>query len=88
MAASVAGDDTKVLKLYLAIGRKDSESPKLISPCGSCRQALHDFARLNGNTIQIFSTTSKLEEVMITDSSELLPEGFKSASLGKMAGES
>lgn len=83
LAAAVAAGDRNILKLYLAAGR-ENEEPKILSPCGNCRQWLHDFARLSGNTIQVFSTTSKLEEVMITDSSELLPEGFKSAGLGRM----
>ncbi len=84
IASSVAASDTYITKLYLAVGRADKK-PDIISPCGNCRQILHDFSRLNGNTIDIFSTTSDLEEVMVTNSDELLPEGFKSASLGKMA---
>jgi hypothetical protein len=48
---------------------------------------LHDFARLNSQTIQVLSTTSNLDEVIVTDSDELLPEGFKSAGLGRMTGE-
>jgi cytidine deaminase len=84
LASSVAANDTVVTKLYLAVGRADKK-PNIISPCGNCRQMLHDFSHLNSNTIKIFSTTSDLEEVMVTDSDELLPEGFKSASLGKMA---
>lgn len=83
-ASSVAAHDTIITKLYLAVGRADKK-PNIISPCGNCRQILHDFSHLNGNTIEVFSTTSDLEEVMVTDSDELLPEGFKSASLGKMA---
>lgn len=84
LASSVAANDTIITKLYLAVGRADKK-PNIISPCGNCRQILHDFSHLNGNTIEVFSTTSDLEEVMVTDSDELLPEGFKSASLGKMA---
>lgn len=84
VTASVTAGDTAIERLYLAVGRADKK-PIIISPCGNCRQILHDFSHLNGNTIRIFSTTSDLEEVMITDSDELLPEGFKSASLGKMA---
>lgn len=73
-------------KLLLVIGRSDSE-PKIVSPCGNCRQWLHDFARLHGRNIQIICATSKLKEVMLTDSDELLPGGFKSAGLGRMVGE-
>jgi cytidine deaminase len=86
MSSAVAAGDYKVTKLYLAIGRKDSE-PKLVSPCGNCRQWLHDFARLNGKVIKVLSVTSKLNEVLLTDSEELLPEGFKSAGLGRMVTE-
>ena len=86
LASAVAAGDHKVFKLYLAITRTDSE-PKVVSPCGNCRQWLHDFARLNGRVIEVLCTTSKLDAVMLTDSGELLPEGFKSAGLGRMAGE-
>lgn len=86
LANAAAAGDRKVTKLFLVIGRTDSE-PKLVSPCGNCRQWLHDFARLNGQVIEIISATSKLDEVMLTDSDELLPEGFKSAGLGRMVGE-
>jgi cytidine deaminase len=86
LGSAVAAGDRIVIKLYLVIGRTDSE-PKLVSPCGNCRQWLHDFARLNGRVIKVLSATSKLDKVMLTDSDELLPEGFKSAGLGRMAGE-
>ncbi len=85
LAAAVAANDYGVTKLYFASGRADSEMPKLISPCGNCRQVLHDFARLNNTAIEVFSTTNSMKEVTLTDSDELLPEGFKSASLGKMS---
>lgn len=85
LAAAVAANDTQIEKLYFSVGRDDTKEPKLISPCGNCRQMLHDFSRLNNNVIEIFSTTNALNDVMITDSAELLPEGFRSASLGKMA---
>jgi len=85
LAASVAANDSKVEKLYFASGRADSEVCTLISPCGNCRQVLHDFARLNASSIEIISTTNTMQEVMLTNSDELLPEGFRSASLGKMA---
>jgi cytidine deaminase len=84
LMASVTANDREVTKLYLAVGRLDTNTPKIVSPCGNCRQILHDFAHLNANTIDVFSTTNQLLEVMTTTSDELLPSGFKSASLGKM----
>lgn len=88
LGAAVAANDIKITALYLSVSRTDTEAPSLISPCGNCRQMLHDFARLNNASIPVFSTTSSLTEVMITNSDELLPEGFKSASLGALATES
>jgi cytidine deaminase len=85
LAATVAANDTKITTLYLSVRRTDVSAPKLISPCGNCRQMLHDFAHLNGRTIDVYSTTSELEEVMVTSSDELLPEGFKSVSLEKFS---
>lgn len=87
LAAASAANDRRVIKLYLVIGRTDSE-PNIVSPCGNCRQWLHDFARLNSQTIEVVSATSKLDEVMITNSKELLPGGFNSAGLGRMVRES
>jgi cytidine deaminase len=87
IGAAVAAGDPNVEKIYLSIGRLDAKAPKIVSPCGNCRQILHDFSRLSGKAITVYSTTNKLEEVMVTDSDELLPDGFKSASLGKMADE-
>ncbi len=84
LAASVTANDHDVLKIYLASGRADDKTPNLISPCGNCRQMLHDFSLVAGNPIKVFITTSQQDQVMITDSDELLPAGFKSASLGKM----
>ncbi|HJP80960.1 MAG TPA: hypothetical protein VJ841_01015 [Candidatus Saccharimonadales bacterium] len=86
LASAIAAGDRNVKKVYLVITRADSE-PKVVSPCGNCRQWLHDFARLNDHPIEVFSATSRLDEVMVTSSEELLPEGFKSAGLGRMIGE-
>jgi cytidine deaminase len=87
LAAAVAANDSKVTTLYLSVSRSDTATPGLISPCGNCRQMLHDFARLNDMPITVYATTSALAEVVIANSDELLPEGFKSASLGTLASE-
>lgn len=87
LAAAVAAGNSSVEKIYLTNSRLDDKEPKPLSPCGNCRQMLHDFSRIQNKPIAVYSTTNKLEEVILTDSSELLPEGFMSASLGKMADE-
>jgi cytidine deaminase len=83
LAGANAAGDRMITKVYLTVSRTDSE-PKLISPCGNCRQWLHDFSRLSGSAIRVFSATSRLDDVLLTDSDELLPEGFKSAGLGRL----
>ena len=87
LGAAVAAGDTKIEKLYLAVGRPDTSAPNIISPCGNCRQMLHDFSLISGKAITVYCTTNQLQEVLVTDSDELLPEGFKSASLGTMASD-
>jgi cytidine deaminase len=84
IAAAVAAGDTKVTKLYMAVGRPDSEVATTVSPCGNCRQMLHDFANLTGRPIKVFSTNNLAQDIVATTSEELLPEGFKSVSLGKL----
>jgi len=85
IAAAVAANDHAITKLYLVSGRADSEKPKLITPCGNCRQVIHDIGHLHGIDIQVICATNSLDEVLVTSSGALLPGGFKSASLGKMA---
>lgn len=86
LASAAAAGDSNIITMYLVITRTDVE-PQIVSPCGNCRQWLHDFARLCGRSIEVLSATSKLDEVAITNSDELLPNGFKSAGLGRMVGE-
>lgn len=85
LAAAVAANDKKVTKVYLASGRGDMKAPKLITPCGNCRQILHDFSQISGSPIEIIAVTNQLDNAAIMNSDELLPSGFMSASLGKMA---
>jgi len=85
LAAAVAAGDKEVVKIYLASGRGDTKVPKLITPCGNCRQVIHDFSQVTQTPIQVLAATNQLDEVAVTDSEELLPSGFMSASLGKMA---
>lgn len=84
IAAAVAAGDTRITKLYMAVGRPDSEAATIVSPCGNCRQILHDFARLTARPIEVFCTNNLAQDVVATTSEELLPEGFSSVSLGKM----
>jgi len=49
---------------------------------------LHDFAVLANHSIVVMSTTNLMQDVLMTDSDELLPEGFKSVSLGKLSSSS
>lgn len=87
IAAAIAANDNKVTKLYLVSGRVDSERPKLITPCGNCRQIIHDIGHLHKLNVKVICATNALDEVLVTSSGDLLPGGFKSASLGKMAND-
>lgn len=87
IANAVAAGDQQIQTVHLIIGRTTGEL-KIATPCGNCRQWLHDFARLNNRVIRVVSATSKLDEVLLTDSEELLPGGFKSAGLGRMIDDS
>jgi cytidine deaminase len=87
LASAAAAGDIKISKLFLVIARTNAE-PRIVSPCGNCRQWLHDFSRLNsGQAIEVFCATNELDDVIITSSEELLPSGFKSAGLGRMISE-
>ena len=87
LANAAAAGDHKISKLFLVISRTNA-TPKIVSPCGNCRQWLHDFSRLNDDrAIEVFCATNELDQVIVTGSEELLPSGFKSAGLGRMVNE-
>ena len=88
LSAAVAAGDLAMRRVYMAVRRKDGSESSLISPCGNCRQMLHDFAVLANHSIVVMSTTNLMQDVLMTDSDELLPEGFKSVSLGKLSSSS
>ena len=48
----------------------------LITPCGNCRQLLHEVAQLSQTDLTILMVTANKENVCVKKLSELLPIGF------------
>lgn len=49
---------------------------KIATPCGRCRQIIHEMAEFSGNEIQIILSTTDLKNIRIINSSDLLPFPF------------
>ncbi|RJQ15698.1 cytidine deaminase [Candidatus Woesearchaeota archaeon] len=58
------------------------ETTKATAPCGACRQVLHEAASVNGKPIEVILTSSDFQEIIVTNTAELLPSGFGSEDLG------
>ena len=68
LASAVSAADVRISQLFLVISRTNAV-PKIVSPCGNCRQWLHDFSRLNDNkSIEVYCATNGLNDVIVTDS--------------------
>ncbi|MEI6807810.1 MAG: hypothetical protein WCN95_03735, partial [bacterium] len=46
------------------------------SPCGACRQMLHESAQNAGHDIEVILLSADRKTVVLTSISELLPLGF------------
>jgi cytidine deaminase len=49
---------------------------QLITPCGSCRQVLHELARASGARTRVIMTTPGTDAITVADLEELLPLPF------------
>jgi cytidine deaminase len=58
-------------------------SNKPISPCGMCRQAIHEYEIRTGNPIRLLLTGMEGEVYEISDAESLLPLSFKGETLKK-----
>jgi cytidine deaminase len=75
LSACTAAGDPHPRAIYLVADRKDGSESQILTPCGTCRQMLRDYAALSG-IIRVYATTRGMERVQITDSEELLPAPF------------
>jgi cytidine deaminase len=51
-----------------------------VSPCGSCRQVLHEMAAATGTRTRVLMTTPGSDQVTVADLDELLPLPFNALS--------
>lgn len=52
------------------------QAGRVVAPCGSCRQVLHEMARATGTATRVIMGTPDSDDVTIADLSELLPLPF------------
>jgi cytidine deaminase len=58
------------------------ETSEVTGPCGSCRQMLYELSQISGCDLEVVLATSKLDKILITSMSELLPLAFGPKDLG------
>jgi cytidine deaminase len=57
--------------------------PKLVGPCGSCRQMLYELAEIGGNNPWVVLSTHDRRKLKVTTARRLLPYGFGPSNLPK-----
>jgi cytidine deaminase len=48
-----------------------------VTPCGACRQVLHEMARVSDTRTRLLMGTPETEDVLVAELDELLPEPFE-----------
>ncbi len=65
------------------IGRgKDYDLKDAITPCGACRQMIHEAQDVSADRFAVVLSSTKKDQIVITDIKTLLPHGFGPAALG------
>lgn len=54
-----------------------SNDPKLISPCGQCRQFLTELVKIQNRDFPVIMASTQNDKIRIMSASELLPESFE-----------
>lgn len=76
MAAITAGD-RQIERLAVVGGPTLTASGgEVITPCGRCRQILHEVACMTGEDIEVYCANMDLSQVLMTSADELLPNPF------------
>jgi cytidine deaminase len=55
---------------------------QIVTPCGSCRQLMAEFAQLGGTDLRVLSCNGDLTAIVVSTVSELLPGAFGPQNLG------
>lgn len=76
MAASFAGGDV----VAVAVAGHAADAPNapgdIVTPCGRCRQLIHEAACRAGRPVRVVCANGTLEAVSVATSDDLLPHGF------------
>ena len=75
-AAAQAFGLAQVRRIAVAGGPRDGDASGIVMPCGGCRQAIMEAARLGGHDIEILCAGMTGEAVEAVRISELLPRAF------------
>ena len=75
--------NAKIKAIAIAADPLDFELSHIISPCGSCRQALLEYEVRMKNAIQVILGSSKGQVIKVPSVQSLLPLSFQEAKLKK-----
>jgi len=85
-AASSAGKLADVTQIAVAGGTTEAAhrlTGNIVTPCGRCRQLILESAHLGRRDVEVWCADLDLTSVACFKISELLPQGFGPATLGK-----
>lgn len=68
--------------LVVAVGAHEGEQPKVVTPCGKCRQKLWEFASLNGAEYLVVTAQLPDGTFELTSLTDLFPRPFGPADVG------
>ncbi len=80
-SAAMLHTDVPILTMAIAYHNLNGESGKPVSPCGMCRQAIHEYENRTHQPIKIILSGMKGEVYIIEKASLLLPLSFDGSEL-------
>jgi len=81
LAANTNGE--RMYKAIAVIGAGETfNAPEPITPCGRCRQILYDFSQIGQHDIEVISSNTKMDKILIAGINELLPRAFGPKDVG------